>query len=116
VNIYGSISKDAFPTGFGPGVTATFHRILDVRYVLDTLPTNNFTALLKGIIILAVELRTICKRFLTDYDVASTFTCQSVLSLKLYPFIFPCVYEGFIHLSKGTINCLIFSTNLISGL
>ncbi|MCI12279.1 CST complex subunit CTC1-like, partial [Trifolium medium] len=29
VNIYGSINKDAFPTGFGPGVTATFHRILD---------------------------------------------------------------------------------------
>ncbi|CAJ2657030.1 unnamed protein product [Trifolium pratense] len=31
VNIYGSISKDAFPTGFGPGSTATFHRILDAR-------------------------------------------------------------------------------------
>nr|XP_004511201.1 CST complex subunit CTC1 isoform X2 [Cicer arietinum] len=29
VNIFGSISKHAFPTGFGPGVTATFHRILD---------------------------------------------------------------------------------------
>ncbi|GAU16874.1 hypothetical protein TSUD_368230, partial [Trifolium subterraneum] len=31
VNIYDSISKDTFPTGFGPGVTATFHRILDAR-------------------------------------------------------------------------------------
>ncbi|XP_061352939.1 CST complex subunit CTC1-like [Gastrolobium bilobum] len=31
VNIFGSISKYAFPTGLGPGVTATFHRILDAR-------------------------------------------------------------------------------------
>ncbi|KAJ1404673.1 putative CST complex subunit CTC1 isoform X1 [Sesbania bispinosa] len=31
VNVFGSTSKHAFPTGFGPGVTATFHRILDVR-------------------------------------------------------------------------------------
>ncbi|XP_019427330.1 PREDICTED: CST complex subunit CTC1 isoform X2 [Lupinus angustifolius] len=31
VRIFGSISKHDFPTGFGPGVTATFHRILDAR-------------------------------------------------------------------------------------
>ncbi|KAI5420133.1 hypothetical protein KIW84_044064 [Lathyrus oleraceus] len=31
VSIFGSISKHAFPTGFGPGATATFHRILDAR-------------------------------------------------------------------------------------
>ncbi|KAK7317482.1 hypothetical protein RJT34_01757 [Clitoria ternatea] len=31
VNIFGSTSKHAFPTGFGPGVTATFHRILNAR-------------------------------------------------------------------------------------
>jgi hypothetical protein len=33
---------------------------------------------------------------LTDYDVVSTFTCYSVLSFQLCPFIFPCVYEGLI--------------------
>ncbi|XP_057737739.1 CST complex subunit CTC1 isoform X2 [Arachis stenosperma] len=31
VKIFGSISKHAYPIGFGPGVTATFHRILDAR-------------------------------------------------------------------------------------
>ncbi|KAK7405405.1 hypothetical protein VNO78_06677 [Psophocarpus tetragonolobus] len=31
VNIFGSVNKHAFPTGFGPGVTATFHRILNAR-------------------------------------------------------------------------------------
>ncbi|MED6146720.1 hypothetical protein PIB30_037260 [Stylosanthes scabra] len=31
VKIFGSISKHAIPIGFGPGVTATFHRILDAR-------------------------------------------------------------------------------------
>ncbi|KAH1238336.1 CST complex subunit CTC1 [Glycine max] len=29
VNIFGSVNKHAFPTGFGPGVTAAFHRILN---------------------------------------------------------------------------------------
>ncbi|KAL2326109.1 hypothetical protein Fmac_025167 [Flemingia macrophylla] len=29
VNIFGSVNKHAFPTGFGPGVTATFQRILN---------------------------------------------------------------------------------------
>ncbi|KAM7517103.1 hypothetical protein LguiA_006686 [Lonicera macranthoides] len=28
VRIFGSLSKNAYPTGFGPGVNATFHRIL----------------------------------------------------------------------------------------
>ncbi|CAJ1978407.1 unnamed protein product [Sphenostylis stenocarpa] len=31
VNICGSVNKHTFPTGFGPGVTATFHRILNAR-------------------------------------------------------------------------------------
>ncbi|TKY68592.1 CST complex subunit CTC1 [Spatholobus suberectus] len=31
VNIFGSANKHAFPIGFGPGVTATFHRILNAR-------------------------------------------------------------------------------------
>ncbi|RDX60098.1 CST complex subunit CTC1, partial [Mucuna pruriens] len=31
VNIFGSVNKHAFPTGFGRGVTATFHRILNAR-------------------------------------------------------------------------------------
>ncbi|KAG2402506.1 uncharacterized protein HKW66_Vig0237030 [Vigna angularis] len=31
VNIYGSVNKHTFPTGFGPGVTAVFHRILYAR-------------------------------------------------------------------------------------
>ncbi|KAI4353113.1 hypothetical protein L6164_002085 [Bauhinia variegata] len=31
VSIFGSVSKHAFPIGFGPGINATFHRILDVR-------------------------------------------------------------------------------------
>ncbi|MED6208091.1 hypothetical protein PIB30_041729 [Stylosanthes scabra] len=31
VKIFGSISKHAIPIGFGPGVTATFHRVLDAR-------------------------------------------------------------------------------------
>ncbi|KAK7243336.1 hypothetical protein RIF29_38129 [Crotalaria pallida] len=31
VKIFGSRSKHAFPTGFGPGVSAKFHRILDAR-------------------------------------------------------------------------------------
>ncbi|KAK4284024.1 hypothetical protein QN277_000912 [Acacia crassicarpa] len=31
VKIFGLMRKRAFPTGFGPGVLATFHRILDMR-------------------------------------------------------------------------------------
>ncbi|KAG2396933.1 CST complex subunit [Vigna angularis] len=31
VNICGSVNKHTFPTGFGPGVTAVFHRILYAR-------------------------------------------------------------------------------------
>ncbi|KAK7313892.1 hypothetical protein VNO77_39096 [Canavalia gladiata] len=31
VDIFGSVNKHAFPTGFGPGATAKFHRILDAR-------------------------------------------------------------------------------------
>ncbi|KAK7342865.1 hypothetical protein VNO80_25821 [Phaseolus coccineus] len=31
VNICGSVNKHTFPTGFGPGVTAVFHRILNAR-------------------------------------------------------------------------------------
>ncbi|XP_054786835.1 CST complex subunit CTC1 isoform X2 [Prosopis cineraria] len=31
VKIFGLVRKHAFPTGFGPGVCATFHRILDMR-------------------------------------------------------------------------------------
>ncbi|KAG5001082.1 hypothetical protein JHK87_022154 [Glycine soja] len=34
VNIFGSVNKHAFPTGFGPGVTAAFHRILNAGYGL----------------------------------------------------------------------------------
>ncbi|KAF2309889.1 hypothetical protein GH714_005501 [Hevea brasiliensis] len=31
VSIFGSLSKHAYPVGFGPGVNATFHRILKLR-------------------------------------------------------------------------------------
>lgn len=33
MKVCGSIKTCAFPTGFGPGVCATFHRILDMRCV-----------------------------------------------------------------------------------
>ncbi|KAG5016578.1 hypothetical protein JHK82_022227 [Glycine max] len=46
VNIFGSVNKHAFPTGFGPGVTAAFHRILNAGYGLA----------LRGIACIGVEL------------------------------------------------------------
>jgi len=42
VNIFGSVNKHTFPTGFGPGVTAVFHRILYARYALDYPKRNNW--------------------------------------------------------------------------
>lgn len=34
MTIFGSLNKHAFPTGFGPGTYATFHRILELGYAV----------------------------------------------------------------------------------
>lgn len=37
VKIFGGLSEHAYPTGFGPGVIATFHRILELGYAILNL-------------------------------------------------------------------------------
>lgn len=34
VSIFGGLSEHAYPTGFGSGVVATFHRILELGYAI----------------------------------------------------------------------------------
>ncbi|XP_020206690.1 CST complex subunit CTC1 isoform X2 [Cajanus cajan] len=127
VNIFGSVNKHAFPTGFGAGVTATFHRILNAR------GQNKFMLLpVSFIVIKSIKVcdkqcsgRSSLLNHTNDADTASqdSITClisqlpqslshkQIVLRCRVNCFIF--IYEICVH-SKNIMFAIDFCQQVVA--
>jgi len=111
VNICGSVNKHTFPTGFGPGVTAVFHRILNARYALDYPAMQSsfcFTALLKKIVILTVVNCSVKTKFHGRHCMYSCMPICFLYLILLFHFSICTYMKENPHIYY--VKCLLFAT------